>query len=59
MLENKNNVTEGKNASDSLVNMLYTVEERSLSLRICHWKIPKWKTEEKKKGKKKIMEQNI
>lgn len=30
------------------------LRKESLSLRICHWKIPKWKTEEKKKGKKKL-----
>lgn len=55
MLENKNNVTEGKNASDSLVNMLYMVEERISELENMSLENSKMENRrEKKKAKKKL-----
>lgn len=55
MLENKNNVTEVKNASDRLINMLYTVEERISELKNMSLENSKMENRrEKKKGKKKL-----
>ena len=53
MLENKNNVTEVKNASDRLINMLYTVEERISELKNMSLENSKMENRrEKKKAKK-------
>lgn len=59
MLENKNNVTEVKNASDRLINMLYTVEERISELENMSLENSKMENRREKKRQKKIMEQNI
>ena len=52
MLENKNNVTKVKNASDGHINILYTVEERISELEDMSWETSKTEKRREKKGKK-------